>query len=166
MHRHEFDIFASLGSNIQPEQHIKEALAELRKNCRPILCSSFYSSPPVGFSGPDFINCVVRGKTSLSPLSLRAWFKQCERNAGRLKPGKLESRKLDLDLLLYGDKIIDSEGLVIPRPGMLECAYVLGPLAEIAPEVAHPITGHTFGFHWEKLSEKLDQHTKITRIRP
>lgn len=164
MGKSKFDIFISLGSNIEPEHHIKDAVVRLRESCGPIICSSFYRSPPVGFSGPDFINCVVQGKSGLSPVSLRAWLKECERSAGRRHSNKLESRELDLDLLLYGDQIIELGDLVIPRPGMLDCAYVLGPLAEIAPELTHPVTGCTFAFHWRGLSEKLDCNTMIEPI--
>lgn len=95
--------------------------------------SSLYRSAPVDASGPDFINAVVEVSTALSAPALLGELQALEHSAGRLRPYHHAPRTLDLDLLLYGDASISSPALVIPHPRMAERAFVLRPLAEIAP---------------------------------
>lgn len=95
--------------------------------------SSLYRSAPVAATGPDFINAVVEVATTLSPQQLLTELQQLEQAAGRQRPYRNAPRTLDLDLLLYGNVVMDSPTLVIPHPRMLARAFVLLPLAEIAP---------------------------------
>ncbi len=95
--------------------------------------SSLYRSAPLESSGPDYVNAVVEVATGLSPPELLLELQQLEQGAGRERPGRNAPRTLDLDLLLYGDARLDSPTLVIPHPRMLARAFVLRPLAEIAP---------------------------------
>ena len=141
--------FIGVGSNIDPQRHIPDALRALRSRFGPIACSPAYRSPPLGFEGEDFINCAVRLHSGLGAAQLVACLKDLEskagRRAGRSAPG---SRELDLDLLLYGDRVIDREGIRLPRPDVLEYAFVLRPLADLAPGLVHPQTGRTLAWHW------------------
>lgn len=95
--------------------------------------SSLYRSAPVDATGPDFINAVAEVATTLSPQQLLTELQQLEHRAGRQRPYRNAPRTLDLDILLYGELQLDSPTLVIPHPRMLERAFVLLPLAEIAP---------------------------------
>jgi len=145
----EQDIYIAIGSNVEPLRHIPAALAALDAVCGPLVCSPAYRSHPVGFEGPDFVNCVVRGRASQSPEELTARFKALEQLAGRRRRPPNSSRELDLDLALYGDAVIRREGITIPRPDVLGYAFVLRPLAELAPQARHPETGRSFAWHWE-----------------
>lgn len=100
--------------------------------------SSLYRTAPVDANGPDFINAVVEVSTGLSAPALLDELQALERSAGRLRPYPNAPRTLDLDLLLYGDASISSATLVIPHPRMAERAFVLQPLAEIAPHRVDP----------------------------
>ncbi|MGH8162523.1 MAG: 2-amino-4-hydroxy-6-hydroxymethyldihydropteridine diphosphokinase [Gammaproteobacteria bacterium] len=144
----EHEIYLSIGSNIAPERHIPAALAALEAAYGPLVVSPWYRSAPVGFEGPDFINGVVRGRTGDGFARLRERLKRLERRAGRDQSKRLATRELDLDLLLFGDEIIEEDDFAIPRPDILEYAFVLRPLAEMAPEATHPATGRSFAWHW------------------
>ena len=144
----EREIYIAIGSNIEPERHVPAALAALDAAYGPLVCSSLYRSAPIGFSGPDFVNCVVRGRTDAAPAFLREHLKTLELLAGRAHSDKLITRELDLDLLLYGEELIEGDGFIIPRPDILDYAFVLRPLAEIAPAAVHPKTGRSFAWHW------------------
>lgn len=95
--------------------------------------SSLYRSAPLASAGPDYINAVVEVATGLGPQALLLELQQLEQAAGRERPHRNAPRTLDLDILLYGDASVDSPTLVIPHPRMMERAFVLVPLAEIAP---------------------------------
>jgi 2-amino-4-hydroxy-6-hydroxymethyldihydropteridine diphosphokinase len=96
-------------------------------------CSSLYRTAPMEATGPDFINAVVAINTRLTAVALLGQLQLLEQSAGRQRPYRNAPRTLDLDLLLYGDSCIDSPELVVPHPRMFERAFVLVPLAEIAP---------------------------------
>ncbi|RZJ26555.1 MAG: 2-amino-4-hydroxy-6-hydroxymethyldihydropteridine diphosphokinase [Haliea sp.] len=100
--------------------------------------SSLYRSAPVDSSGPEYINAVVLVQTRLAPGELLAALQALEAAAGRERPWRNAPRTLDLDILLYGDERIDSQTLTVPHPRMFERAFVLVPLAEIAPEKVTP----------------------------
>ncbi len=145
----EREIFLSIGSNIAPERHVPAALGALEAAFGSIEVSPLYRSAPVGFEGPDFVNAVVRCHTALPLARLQAQLKALEREAGRNHSERLATRELDLDILLFGDEVITTErGPVIPRPDVLEYAFVLRPLVDIAAGKTHPETGRTFAWHW------------------
>jgi len=136
-------VFIGLGSNLSnPVQQVTEACAEIAalKKVRFIKFSSLYQSPPMGPSNqPDYINAVAEIATSLTADELLAELQAIERHHGRVRSEQQWSaRTLDLDMLLYGEKIINSERLVIPHMGLYERAFVLYPLLEIAPDLDIP----------------------------
>ncbi|HEY5095964.1 MAG TPA: GTP cyclohydrolase MptA [Candidatus Eremiobacteraceae bacterium] len=133
----------AVGSNLGDRQgNIASALARLRSYVDLTHVSSTYDTVPVGVGQqPEFLNLACVGTTTLSPLDLRAALEAVERFVGRRQNGRLGPRAIDLDLLLYDDLILNSDELSIPHPGMTERAFVLVPLAEIAPDLLHPVAG-------------------------
>lgn len=137
--------FIALGSNLgDPPAQIRSALRALGAlpATRLVRYSSLYRNPPVGFrEQPDFVNAVAMVETALAPHALLEELLAIERAHGRVREFRDSPRTLDLDLVLYGDLTLREPGLVIPHPRMLERAFVLLPLAEIAPEALVPGAG-------------------------
>jgi len=137
--------YVGLGANLDdPRTHIERALAELARlpRTRLVARSSLYRSAPVGFRAqPDFLNAVAALDTDLDPQSLFEALRAIERRHGRERPFPGAPRTLDLDLLLYGEDTIATPTLAVPHPRMHERAFVLAPLAEIAPEARVPGRG-------------------------
>ena len=136
--------YLGLGSNLGDRQaNLDRALALLSERLRLEKISSIYDSEPVGdVEQPRFLNLVCQATTLLPPEGLLALAKGIEAKMGRHgKSG--EPRNIDIDILLYGDQVIETPDLVIPHPSMTQRAFVLVPLAEIAPAVVHPVTGKT-----------------------
>jgi 2-amino-4-hydroxy-6-hydroxymethyldihydropteridine diphosphokinase len=128
--------YIGLGANLgRPAEAVGHALVRIGElpHTRLLRHSSLYRSAPLGASGPDFINAVAEVETRLAAPELLARLRQLEQEAGRVRPYPNAPRTLDLDLLLFGDARIDSERLQVPHPRMKERAFVLVPLAEIAP---------------------------------
>ncbi|NML44945.1 2-amino-4-hydroxy-6-hydroxymethyldihydropteridine diphosphokinase [Ramlibacter sp. G-1-2-2] len=124
---------ANLGEPVPALQRALQGIAQL-PHTRVLRCSRFYGSAPVDAGGPDYVNAVAAVETRLDACALLAALQTLENEAGRERPYRNAPRTLDLDLLLYGDARIDSPRLTVPHPRMLERAFVLQPLAEIAPE--------------------------------
>ncbi len=138
-----FDIFLSLGSNIEPEKNIDFAKEQLRIEYDKLLISSIYKTKSVGFKGDDFLNLVIKASTSDSPETVINYLHHIERQTGReTGTGQFNPRTLDIDLLLYGD-LIDAS-LNIPRDEILKYDFVLEPLVEIFPEGMHPIENRSY----------------------
>ncbi len=143
--------YLSLGSNVgDREAHLREALARLGEAGREVAVSSFYETEPVEFTTqPWFLNCAVALETSQTPRQLMATILRIEEEMGRRRVQKKGPRSIDIDILIFlggpavsgeGEEIvIDSEELTIPHPAMHRRRFVLEPLAEIAPELLHPI---------------------------
>lgn len=148
-------IYISLGSNIDREFHIRSAVRELAAVFGPLTLSSVYESEAVGFQGDAFLNMVIGADTTLPVETVVATFKQIEDRHGRVRDGiKYCGRNLDLDLLLYDNLCCDTP-VELPRAEILQNAFVLWPLAEVAPLLCHPVTGETFQQLW--LSYDRDQ---------
>jgi 2-amino-4-hydroxy-6-hydroxymethyldihydropteridine diphosphokinase len=133
--------FIALGANLgDARATVVQAIQSLGQLSGTTLLkhSSLYRSAPVDASGPDYINAVAELATILSPQNLLAALQSLEQNAGRQRPYRNAPRTLDLDILLYDDLTLDSPALVIPHPRMFTRAFVLLPLAEIAPERVTP----------------------------
>jgi 2-amino-4-hydroxy-6-hydroxymethyldihydropteridine diphosphokinase len=137
--------FIGLGANLgEPEDQVRRAIAALAElpGTRLVAASSFYRSAPVGVvAQPDFINAVAKIETALVARALLEALLAAERRFGRRRAFPGAPRTLDLDLLLYGDRVIAEPGLIVPHPRMHERAFVLAPLAEIAPDIAIPGKG-------------------------
>lgn len=136
----------ALGSNLGPsEQILLGAIATLRQHpqIESVTCSAFYRTAPVGPPQPDYLNGCLCCQTTLSPTALLVTLLAIEAKFGRVRQERWGPRRLDLDLLLYGDRIESTPRLQIPHPRMTERAFVLVPLAEIAPDWVHPLEGLT-----------------------
>jgi 2-amino-4-hydroxy-6-hydroxymethyldihydropteridine diphosphokinase len=144
-------IYLGLGSNILPEENLSLAVRELRKRYGELDVSSVYRSKAVGFKGDDFLNCVVRFESEDAPGEICDEIEHLHNLARRVRDGeKWGSRPLDIDLLLYNDLVLDESQVRVPRSDILEYSFVLRPLAELAPNLVHPITGKTMLRHWQE----------------
>ncbi len=133
--------FVAIGGNLgDARATVLRAMDDLATlpQTRVLVRSSLYRSAPVDASGPDFINAVVAIDTALAPHELLAELQRLELDAGRERPYRNAPRTLDLDLLLHGDQSLDTPTLTLPHPRMAQRAFVLLPLAEIAPERVAP----------------------------
>lgn len=141
----------SLGSNIDPERHLRAAAAALRERFGEVVFSSVLRTPAVGFDGPEFLNAAALVRTDLSPQALDDWLHALESAQGRDRSGpRLGSRTLDIDIVLFADRVIaptPASHLQIPRPD-LRHAFVLQPLAQIAPDFVVPLDGRTLAQWW------------------
>jgi 2-amino-4-hydroxy-6-hydroxymethyldihydropteridine diphosphokinase len=139
--------YIGLGANLgDREAGINRALVELVRSgaCGLEKVSSLYETEPVGIrEQPDFLNAVAEIETELAPVELLAVLREVERKIGRKETVKWGPRLIDLDILLYGDTSHAEDNLKIPHPEMHKRAFVLTPLAEIAPQAQHPISGLT-----------------------
>jgi 2-amino-4-hydroxy-6-hydroxymethyldihydropteridine diphosphokinase len=132
--------YVSVGSNIDKAKNIEAGLASLRETFGELTISPIYETVAVGFEGDDFFNLVVSFETHLSAHDVFEVLRQLEFKQGRLPNSqKFTPRKLDLDLLLFGDMIIHDDVLKIPRDDIEKYRFVLQPLADIAPDLIHPI---------------------------
>lgn len=142
-------IYVSAGSNIQPARHLRTGLRELERRFGELSVSSVYQTKAVGFDGDDFLNLVVSFETGSSPADVVAVLDGIEAAVGRERhEERFASRTLDLDLLIYGDMVVDGPELRLPRADILRYAFVLAPLAEMAPDLVHPLEGMTMRELW------------------
>ncbi len=144
-------VYVSVGSNLEPERHVRAAVRALRERFGALALSPVYASAPVGFAGPEFLNLVVSYDSEEPPESIADALRSIEDAAGRRRDGpRFSDRTLDLDLILYGDRVQEGPGLRLPRPEVLEHAHVLGPLADLAAGEVHPRLGQTYGAIWAR----------------
>lgn len=134
--------YLSLGSNIgDREANLRAAISRLSELGDVAAISSFYETEPMEVvDQPWFINCAVAIATGLSAEELLAGVLAIERSMGRERTQPKGPRNIDIDILLFGDAVIDSPALTVPHPGLANRPFVLAPLAEIAPDAVHPIT--------------------------
>jgi 2-amino-4-hydroxy-6-hydroxymethyldihydropteridine diphosphokinase len=139
-------VFLGLGSNLDtPIEQLREARLAISnvKGISEIAFSSLYRSPPMGSQNqPDYVNAVMAIETDLLPLELLAAMQAIENEQGRIRKERWGARTLDIDILLFGDDILDLPNLIVPHYGMTERAFVLYPLFEIAPDLDIPT-------HWK-----------------
>lgn len=142
-------VFLSLGSNIEPERHLAAAIAALRAEFGTVTISPTYRTEAIGFAGPAFLNLAVGIDTARDAVDLDRWLHALEDAHGRRRDvERYSSRTLDIDIVLYGDQVIDGPGhLRVPRDE-LRHAFVLAPLADIAPDVRHPVSGFSMAELW------------------
>ncbi len=146
-------VYVGLGSNIDPEHNLHLGIRELRERYGELLISAVYRSEAVGFDGEDFLNLVVRFESDASPAEICETIELIHNLTGRDRnSGKWESRPLDIDLLLYNDLVMDERSVRVPRDDVLKYSFVLRPLAELAPDLVHPVTGRTMLEHWQEFN--------------
>ena len=147
--------YLSLGSNMGDRQdYLERALDFLSHRLRIEKVSSIYDTEPVGnVNQPRFLNLVCQVYTSLNPMALLTLGKGIESKLGRVSGKSNTPRPIDIDVLFYGDQIIETPELVIPHPRLTERAFVLIPLAQIAPDLVHPVNGKTIKELLEGLTE-------------
>jgi len=145
--------YLSLGSNVEPEQHLRSAIDALRARFGDVVVSPVYRVPAVGFDGPDFLNAAAIVETDLSPFALVDWLRDLERDNGRIRGHvKFSDRTLDVDLVYFDDVVLDLPQLQLPRPE-LRHAFVLRPLADIAPGFIDPVRGVSLAALWRAHAE-------------
>lgn len=143
-------VFVSIGSNIDRENNIRGAIGALTRRFGSLSLSTVYETAAVGFEGDPFFNLVVGFDTGESIEAIRAELRRIEDAHGRQRAGqsKFSARTLDLDLILYGDVVDPAANL--PHGDILKYPFVLGPLAELAPDLAHPVMGDSCLALWRK----------------
>ncbi len=155
--------YISIGSNIDKEIYIPVSIKALEQFFGELIISSIYNSEAVGFAGDSFYNLVVGFNSELTVKEVAKQLRNIELANGRSRDSqKFSSRTLDLDLLLYDDLIINDGRLQIPRDEIESYAFVLEPLAEIAPTLKHPISGLSYVELWEKFDKTELKQQKIT----
>ena len=152
--------YIGLGANLgDPGAALREAIEALAELPDSTLRtrSSFYRTAPIDAVGPDFLNAVVHLETRLAPHALLAALQRIEQVHGRQRPYRNAPRTLDLDLLLYGNEIIDTPTLTVPHPRLHERAFVLRPLAEIAPALNIPGRGQVADLLGPLAGQRIDR---------
>lgn len=143
-------VYLSLGSNIDRAANIRSGLEVLSARFPGIRLSPVYESEAVGFDGEPFLNLVALIDTDLPVGELADWLRDIEADHGRVRgEKKFASRTLDIDILTYGDTVGIIEGVELPRDEILKHAFVLKPLADLAPRERHPQTGRTYADIWQ-----------------
>lgn len=147
--------FLGLGSNIEPRANLSSGIAVLRESFESVELSPVYRAPAVGFAGNDFLNAVARVGTTLSPLELRDFLHALEDRHGRDRSQpKFSDRTLDIDILLFDDLHLLTPSLEIPRDEILTSAHVLRPLADLAPDLLHPVERRTMAELWNDFPDQ------------
>lgn len=148
-------VYLGIGSNIDARANILAGIAALRETFDRVELSPIYRAPAVGFRGKDFLNLVARVETDLPPLELRDYLHALEDRHGRDRSQpKFSDRTLDIDILLYDDLYLLAPTLEIPRDEILTSAHVLRPLADLAPNLVHPVQRRTMAELWRKFPDQ------------
>lgn len=141
--------YLGLGSNVEAVRHIRIAVQALEEQFGQVELSPVYRSEAVGFEGDDFLNLAARITTDMTPLQLRAFLRDLEAEHGRDRnTPKWSDRTLDIDILLYDELVVYDEDLELPRREILKFAHVLKPLADLAPQLMHPVERRTIAEIW------------------
>lgn len=149
------DVYLSLGSNIEPEKHLRMACAELNRAYGELTLSPIYKMPAVGFEGNDFLNMVVGFRSDAQPEAIAEFLETLHIRAQRVRQANpYSSRTLDVDLLLYGDLVREQPAL--PHADIEKYNFVLGPLAQLAPDLKHPVLGMTLREIWNDFPGRHD----------
>jgi 2-amino-4-hydroxy-6-hydroxymethyldihydropteridine diphosphokinase len=143
--------YVSGGSNLEPEKNLLLAARALKGRHPRARFSRCYRNRAIGFDGPDFINFVVELPVAGNPALLKGELECVETQCGRGRDApKWAPRAMDLDILLFGDVVQDTPGLVLPRPDLLRWGFMLGPLAELVPQLLHPVERRSIAELWRE----------------
>jgi 2-amino-4-hydroxy-6-hydroxymethyldihydropteridine diphosphokinase len=155
--------YFSLGSNVgDRESHLRNAIARLEACGAIVAVSSFYETEPVEFTEQAwFLNCAIALDTGQTPSQLMAAALNIEREMGRHRTQQKGPRTIDIDILLVGETVLNLPGLTIPHPAMHQRRFVLGPLAEIAPEARHPVLQKTV----RELRDTLPAGQEVRKVK-
>ena len=163
-------VFLGVGSNIERERYIVAGLDALQQLFGHLSLSPVYESDAIGFDGEPFLNLVVRVETQLGVGALQKALRHIEFEHGRPQnASRFSARQLDIDILTYDDRVGDVEGVELPRGEILDNAFVLRPLSELAPDDIHPASGRTYARHWDEYdaeSQPLRRFDLSWRGRP
>lgn len=144
-------VWLSIGSNRERERHVRAAVAALRAAFGDLLLSPVYETAAVGFVGAPFYNLAAGFETGLSPEAVSTTLKGIEESLGRVRTSRrFAPRTIDIDLLTYGNLSLYEPGLEIPRAEILQYAFVLKPLADVAPNEVHPVAGKSYAELWRE----------------
>jgi 2-amino-4-hydroxy-6-hydroxymethyldihydropteridine diphosphokinase len=160
------EVYVAAGSNIEPERNLTLASQELVRVFPDTRFSSWYRNPAVGFQGDDFINFVAGFSSDLPVHEVVRNLQAIETLCGRPRGApRCAPRSMDLDILLYDALICDEPKLKLPRPDLLKRAFMLGPLAELAPELMHPTAGMTIRELWSRFDAAAHPMQKVPAMR-
>ncbi|WP_432697820.1 2-amino-4-hydroxy-6-hydroxymethyldihydropteridine diphosphokinase [Marinobacterium sp. YM272] len=146
------DVYLGLGSNLNRHANISAALDALSEAFGEIRVSRVFESEAVGCTASNYFNLAVAVKTDLPLAELSSWLKRLEDSFGRIRRGKPVEQPLDIDILIYGDRVGSFDGVQLPRAEILRNAFVLWPLAELVPDALHPAEKQTFARLWQAYS--------------
>ncbi|HEY6644030.1 2-amino-4-hydroxy-6-hydroxymethyldihydropteridine diphosphokinase [Povalibacter sp.] len=156
------DVFVAAGSNVSPEANLRKAVDALERIYSPLRISPAYRNKAVGFEGDDFINLVVGFSTTDSLVDVRKKLQSVEALCGRAADAlKWAPRSMDLDILLYDDVISTEPGFLLPRPDLVKRAYMLKPMADIAPDVVHPTLHKSMRELWGAFDQQGHEMTQV-----
>ena len=158
-------VFVAAGSNVEPEKNLTLATREMQRSFPDLRCSPWYRNKAVGFEGADFINYVAGFSTALLVHAVVQRLREIEELCGRPRGApKYEPRSMDLDILLYGDLICEEPGLKLPRPDLVRRPFMLGPMADVAPEVVHPTLHVTIGELWRRFDQAAHPMMRVAPL--
>ena len=156
------EVYVAAGSNVDPERHLRIAAKEIARVFPGARFSGAYRNAAVGFEGEDFINFVVGFSTELPVEAVVAELQRIEGLCGRTRDApKWAPRSMDLDILVFGDRVCDLPGLVLPRPDLLKRPYMLGPMAELAPDFLHPTRLSAMAQLWENFDRAAHSMVRV-----
>ncbi len=160
-------VYVGVGSNIDPERAVGSGLAALEAAFGNLTVSPVYRNPPVGFEGADFLNLVVGFDAGVDVETVVEELHAIEAAHGRRRDlPRFSARTLDLDLLLYADRVLDIPGLRLPREEITRHAFVLRPLADIAADERHPVLGERFADLWARLEPRMNARLIRVSLSP
>ena len=155
-------VYLGIGSNIERERYITAGLDALQGMFRELALSSVYDSPAIGFDGQPFLNLVTGVQTELPPGELAAQLRHIEIEHGRpANATRFSARQLDIDILSYDDLVGSVEGVELPRGEILDNAFVLCPLAELAPGERHPVNGRCYAELWAAFDQAAQPLSRV-----
>jgi 2-amino-4-hydroxy-6-hydroxymethyldihydropteridine diphosphokinase len=160
-------VYVAAGSNVEPQRNLNQALALLRSEFPDLRASAAYVNAAAGFAGADFINLVVGFTTELSLARLLERLHAIEAACGRPRAApRWAPRSMDLDVLMYGAAVGEFPGAELPRSDLAQRAYMLGPLAELAPALVHPTLGVTMAELWQRFDQAAHPLRRVSLDGP